>query len=84
MFTKLTLPTLLLAGALAFLGAPDTRISAAECGGPGEILCKEHEECAWIMFWRACTTKYDYWQADEEEPDGGEPDGGEPGGGEVH
>lgn len=82
MFTRLTLPTLLLAAALAFLGAPDSRISAAECGGPGDNLCKEHEECAWILFWRACTTTYDYWQTEGEEPDDEEPDAGEPGDGD--
>lgn len=64
MLKRLTLPALILAGAVALLGAPDSRIAAAECGGPGEILCKEHQDCAWIVFWRGCTTSYDYWQED--------------------
>ncbi len=66
MFNRLTLPSLVLAGALAFLGAPDTRVEAATCGGPGEQLCKENASCATFIFWRHCTTTYDYWNSDEE------------------
>lgn len=81
MLKKATLPGLLLAVALAMLAAPDSRLSAAECGGPGEQLCKENESCVKILFYEQCTTTSDYWS--EEAPDEEEPDGEEPGGGTV-
>lgn len=58
---KLTFPAMLLAGAAFFTAAPDTSIAAAECGGHGEVLCKQNESCAGILFFRQCTTTYDYW-----------------------
>lgn len=74
---KLTLPAMLLAGAAFFTAAPDTQIAAAECGGPGTVICKENEACVGILFFRQCTTTYDYWSSGA--PDG--PDGpGDPGG----
>ncbi|TVP56824.1 MAG: hypothetical protein EA351_07295 [Gemmatimonadales bacterium] len=69
MFKNLTLPSLMLAATVAFLGAPSSQIAAATCGGPGEVLCKTNEACAGILFFRQCTTTYDYWQSDEEEPE---------------
>ena len=66
MIKKLSLPGFMLAAALAFLGAPDSRIAAAECGGPGEVLCKENEACAGILWFRQCTTTFDYYQTDDE------------------
>lgn len=58
---KLTLPAMLLAGAAFFTAAPDTSIAAAECGGAGTSLCKQNEKCAWWVFYRHCTTTFDYW-----------------------
>lgn len=61
MFKNFTLPGLILAGALAFLGAPSSQISATTCGGPGVVLCKENQSCLNILFYKQCTTRYDYW-----------------------
>jgi hypothetical protein len=61
MLRRLSLPGFLLAAALAFVAAPDSQLSASECGGPGGQLCKENESCAGFIFYRQCTTTYDYW-----------------------
>ncbi len=65
MFRRLTLPGFLLAGAMAFMAAPSAQIQAAECGGPGTSVCKTNESCLSIIFYRQCTTVYDYWQGGE-------------------
>jgi hypothetical protein len=62
MLRKIALPIMLLAGAFTFAVTPDTRIAAAECGGPGTSLCKTNEACAHFIFFRQCTTEYDYYQ----------------------
>lgn len=65
MFKNLTLPGLVLAGALAFLGAPSAPIAAYECGGPGQQECKRNESCLNILFYKQCTTTIDYWDIPE-------------------
>lgn len=65
MLKRLTLPGLVLAGALSFMAAPDTQLAASTCGGPGEQLCKENEACAGFFFFRQCTTTYDYWNSED-------------------
>jgi hypothetical protein len=70
MLKRFSLPGLLMAGALAFLAAPDQQLSAAVCSGPGEQLCKENRSCASFIFFWQCTTTFDYWNVedgDEEE-----------------
>lgn len=62
MFKNLTLPALVLAGALVFLGAPSAPIAAYECGGPGDNECQRIESCLNIWFFKHCTTRIDYWQ----------------------
>lgn len=70
MFKNFTLPGFMLAAVMAFMAAPNAQVAAAECGGPGEVLCKENQACAGFFFFKQCTTKYDYWAT--EEPDGDE------------
>lgn len=74
MLGKATLPGLILAAALTLLAAPDARLSAAECGGPGTQLCKTNESCVWILFYKHCTETRDYWseEAEDDEADGEE------------
>lgn len=62
MFGKITLPIMLLAGSLAFISTPDSRIAASSCGGVGAKLCKENMSCVSIIFYRQCTTTYDYYR----------------------
>ncbi len=60
--SRLAIPSVLLLALMAFLGAPDRHIAAAECGGVSEVLCKETETCRnSILFLNRCTTTYDYW-----------------------
>jgi len=61
MLRKITLPVMLLAGSLAFATTPDSRISAASCGGVGQVLCKTNTSCVSIIFYSQCTTTYDYY-----------------------
>lgn len=63
MLKRLTLPTLVLAGMLAFLAAPDENLRAADCGKKGDWLCEETETCN-VIFWYfkyGCTYEYKYW-----------------------
>ena len=55
----------LVAGAIALAGLSTSsqRLSAEECGGPGDILCSETEACVGWFWGRICTTTYDYYQA---------------------
>jgi hypothetical protein len=63
MFRSVSLFGFLLAAALAFLAAPDSRLQASDCGGPGTTLCKVNESCVRFLWYRQCTTTYDYWDA---------------------
>lgn len=83
--SRLAIPGVLLLALMAFLGAPDRHIAAAECGGDAEVLCKETQICrASILFLNRCTTTYDYWDGRhpdddgdrEEEPDDGSDESG--------
>ncbi|MDZ7778461.1 MAG: hypothetical protein U5R14_00805 [Gemmatimonadota bacterium] len=61
MFKMLSLPTLLLAGALAVVSAPGTEVAASECGADGREKCWENESCIYLLFYSQCTTKTKYW-----------------------
>ncbi len=47
--------------ALGGLALEAPSLEASSCGGPGEYLCKENTSCAGILWFRQCTTTYDYW-----------------------
>lgn len=78
---SLALPAaLLLAALVAFLGAPDSRIAALNCGTMGEILCKETKVCKGsILLLNRCKTTYAYWHEDNpaEDEEGEEGEGSE-------
>lgn len=61
MLKLIPLPGLLLAGALAFVAAPPTQVTASECGGHEGQLCEKNEACVNILFYKHCTTKQTYW-----------------------
>lgn len=69
------LQTLVLAGATGLVLAVGSMVSgpapldAAECGGPGDVLCKKNESCAWWLFFQQCTTEYDYYQEGADGPE---------------
>ena len=62
MIKILSIPGLLLVGALTFLTAPGGGIAASECGGEGGELCWENESCINIFFYKQCTRTYKYWE----------------------
>lgn len=78
---SLALPAaLLLAALVAFLGAPDSRIAALNCGTKGEVLCKETKLCQGsILLLNRCKTTYSYWHEDNppEDEEGEEGEEGE-------
>jgi hypothetical protein len=51
--------------ALAALRPPG--LEASTCGGPGKYVCKINQSCATILFFKQCTTTYDYWKLTVEE-----------------
>jgi hypothetical protein len=62
MLRKLLLPLFLLAGSLAFLAAPDTRIAAAGCGDTGNSICSTEVTCISCLWFTSCaTTSVSYW-----------------------
>lgn len=63
MFKMLSLPALLLVGALAFVAAPGTEVAASECGAYSGNECWQDESCFNILFYSQCTTKTKYWNA---------------------
>ncbi|MDX1645716.1 MAG: hypothetical protein R3304_01130 [Longimicrobiales bacterium] len=40
--------------------SPET-LKAAECEGPGSLLCEEHESCINLLFAKFCSTEYEYY-----------------------
>lgn len=55
------LATLLLAGGL-LVGAPAPRQAvASSCGENRGNLCRRNESCLFLLFFKQCTTKYDYY-----------------------
>lgn len=53
----------ILAAAL-FVASPAPRqAAAAGCGENSGAVCKKNESCAWFIFVKFCTTKYDYYPA---------------------
>lgn len=62
MLRIISIPGLLLAGALAFMAAPATNVAASDCGAHGGELCWENQSCVNIIFYKQCTTKYKYWE----------------------
>jgi len=62
MLRKLLFPLVLMAGSLAFLAAPDTRIAAAECGDTGNSVCSTEVTCISCLWFTSCaTTRVSYW-----------------------
>jgi hypothetical protein len=63
MLKRLTLPTLVLAGVLAFLAAPDQTLRASACGEKGDYLCEETETCnVFLWFFKyGCSSEFKYW-----------------------
>lgn len=56
--------SLLLGGAL-LVESPEA-LQAAECEGPGEILCEEHESCVSLIFAKFCSKEYEYYASEED------------------
>lgn len=58
---KLTLiiTTVLLSAAL--LADNPESLRAAECEGPGSLLCEEHETCVNLLFAKFCSKEYEYY-----------------------
>ncbi|MFQ5680233.1 MAG: hypothetical protein ACE5HP_12350 [Gemmatimonadota bacterium] len=55
------LATLLMAAGL-LVGTPAPRqATAAGCGENEGNLCRKNEACIWIIFFKQCTEKYDYY-----------------------
>lgn len=50
----------LLLGAALLAESPET-LSAAECEGPGSLLCEEHETCLNLLFAKFCSKEYEYY-----------------------
>lgn len=44
----------------ALADSPET-LRAAECEGPGEILCEVHENCLNLLFAKFCSSEYEYY-----------------------
>lgn len=62
MIKILSIPGLLLVGALAFMAAPASNVAASDCGANGGQLCWDNQSCINIIFYKQCTTKYKYWE----------------------
>ena len=61
MFKLLSIPGLLLAGALTFMAAPPSQVAATECGRAAGPECSKTESCVSIIFFKSCTTKTKYY-----------------------
>lgn len=60
--------------ALGSVAATPEPLEADDCDGPGDVVCNKNESCLTVLFYRQCTTTYDYYPPDDEEEDeaGGE------------
>lgn len=63
MIKLLSIPGLLLVGALSFMAVPPTDVAAGECGGYDGQQCLQTESCVSIIFFKMCSTRTNYWNA---------------------
>lgn len=61
MIKLLSVPGLLLVGALSFMAVPATDVAATECGGYGGQECFKNESCISVIFFKMCSTRTQYW-----------------------
>lgn len=71
---RFAIPGVFLLAAMLLAVSPEPRLAASDCGANSGNLCKETTSCAWILFFRMCTTTYDYYPSDDS--DGPVEDGG--------
>lgn len=51
-----------LAAVALFVASPTPRqATASACGENNGPVCRTNESCVWIIFFKMCTTKYDYY-----------------------
>lgn len=61
MIKLLSVPGLLLVGALSFMAVPPTDVAATECGAYSGQECFRNESCVSLIFFKMCSTRTDYW-----------------------
>lgn len=61
MIKLLSVPGLLLVGALSFMAVPATDVAATECGGYAGPECFKNESCISVIFFKMCSTRSKYW-----------------------
>lgn len=61
MVKLLSVPGLLLVGALSFMAVPATDVAATECGGHAGPECFKNESCFSVIFFKMCSTRTQYW-----------------------
>ncbi len=59
-FRALAVPLLAASTFTFYLGGSPAPLSAASCITDTELLCKENEACVGMIFFRQCTTTYEY------------------------
>lgn len=61
MIKLLSVPGLLLIGALSFMAIPGADVSASECGRHAGPECFKNESCVSLIFFKMCSTRTKYW-----------------------
>ncbi len=46
---------------IALLAESPEGLRAAECEGPGSVLCEEHETCLNLIFAKFCSKEFEYY-----------------------
>jgi hypothetical protein len=61
-YSKLSFIASALVLALALQGTGRAQaLEASACGGTGQVVCKQNESCVNIIFYKQCTTTFDYY-----------------------
>lgn len=61
MIKLLSIPGLLLVGALSFMAVPPANVAASECSSGGTEECLKNESCLSVIFYKMCSTRTYYW-----------------------